>query len=89
MKERLGLIVQRALNSAFSSGYLQPVEPPPSIVLESPRIAAHGDYSTNLAMTMASKQKRPPKEIAGTIIEHVEDSEHLISRMEIAKLLDG
>jgi arginyl-tRNA synthetase len=84
MKERLELIIQQALNSAFASGHLQPVGNPISIALETPKILAHGDYSANVAMTMASDQKRPPREIAGIIIDHIEDSQRILSKMEIA-----
>jgi len=84
MKERLGPIVRQALESAITAGLLAPMEVPSSILLETPKIAAHGDYSTNVAMTMASSQKRAPREIAAIIVDHVEDDDHLISKMEIA-----
>ncbi|MDY6837939.1 MAG: arginine--tRNA ligase [Thermodesulfobacteriota bacterium] len=84
MKERLRPIVQQALESACAAGHLLPVGKGLSIPLETPKMATHGDYSTNIAMTMASEQKRPPREIAGIIVDHVEDTDHLISRMEVA-----
>jgi arginyl-tRNA synthetase len=83
MKERLGILLEQALGSAFSAGHLRS-ETLPSIVLETPRIAAHGDYSTNIAMTMAAGQKTAPQAIAKIIIDHIDDSEHLISKTEIA-----
>ncbi len=84
MKERLALIVQEALRSAFASSKLQPAELPDAIVLDIPKIAAHGDYSTNIAMVMAGTQKGPPREIAKIIIDHMGDSDHLISKTEVA-----
>ncbi len=84
MKERLGFLVQHALNSAITGGHLQPVDPPPSMVLEVPKIAAHGDFSTNVAMTMAASQKMGPREIARIIIDHIEDRDHLLSKAEVA-----
>jgi arginyl-tRNA synthetase len=80
MKEKLGLLVQQAVQSALAAGDLQPMEIPSSIVLETPKIAAHGDYSTNIAMTIASTQKKAPREIAGIIMDHIGDSERLVSR---------
>ncbi|MDY6954058.1 MAG: arginine--tRNA ligase [Thermodesulfobacteriota bacterium] len=84
MKERLRPIVQQALASASAAGDLLPVREGLSVLLETPKIAAHGDYSTNIAMTMASQQKKPPREIAGIIVDHVGDQDHLISKMEVA-----
>ncbi|MES0350318.1 MAG: arginine--tRNA ligase [Desulfobacteria bacterium] len=84
MKENLGLMVQRAITSAIAAGHLHSVDAPPSIEVDRPKIAAHGDYSMNIAMTMAASQKRAPRDIAGIIIDHVEDSDHLLSRMEVA-----
>jgi arginyl-tRNA synthetase len=84
MKEALGLMVQRALTSAFAAGHLRPVEVLPSIALETPKIASHGDYSTNIAMAMASHQERPPQEVANIIIDHIEDADHLVSKTEVA-----
>ncbi len=84
MKEKLGLLLHQALESALAAGHLRPMETPPSIALEIPKIATHGDYSTNIAMTMASSQKMAPRDIAGIIMEHIEDSDHMLSKMETA-----
>ena len=84
MKEALGLMVQRALTSAFAAGHLRPVEVLPSIALETPKIASHGDYSTNIAMAMASHQKRPSQEVADIIVDHIEDTDDLVSKTEVA-----
>jgi arginyl-tRNA synthetase len=84
MKERLRAILQHALESAHAAGHLLPVEKAWSFSVETPKMVAHGDYSTNLAMAMASQQKRSPREIAGIIVDHVEDADHLIGKIEIA-----
>ena len=84
MKEKLHRLLQQAYESAVSAGQLEPVDPAPSIVLEIPRAQAHGDYSTNLAMTMAASQKKAPRVIAQTLMNHMEDPAGLISRMEVA-----
>ena len=34
------------------------------VKLEHPALAEHGDFSTNLALTLAKKLRRPPMEIA-------------------------
>jgi arginyl-tRNA synthetase len=84
MKDKLGLMVQRAIESALASGQLRPVQALPAIGLETPKTPGHGDYSTNIAMAMASDQKRRPHEIAGIIIDHMGDSDHLLSKTEVA-----
>jgi arginyl-tRNA synthetase len=37
---------------------------------EVPRQAEHGDYATNVAMTLARTAKRPPRQIAEAIVRH-------------------
>jgi len=41
----------------------------PILALERPKVAAHGDVATNLAMQLAKQMKRPPNELAQTIID--------------------
>lgn len=84
MKETLGLIVRNALQSAFDEGDLGPGSIPDLVGFEIPKVAEHGDFSTNIAMIMASEQKRSPREIAGIIIGHIKDNDHVLSRIEVA-----
>ena len=49
-----------------------------------PNISLHGDYSTNVAMTLTKKLKRNPREIATEIINNLELDEKVISKVEIA-----
>ncbi len=84
MKDKLALLVQHAVKSALTAGHLHSVEPIPPIVMDIPKISAHGDYSTNIAMTIAASQKKAPRDIAGIIIGHIEDSERLLSKVEVA-----
>ncbi len=41
----------------------------PNIVLERPKVAAHGDIATNLAMQLAKPAKRNPRELAQQIVD--------------------
>ncbi|MBW1895517.1 MAG: arginine--tRNA ligase [Deltaproteobacteria bacterium] len=84
MKQTLHLLLKLACKSAVTAGQLQAVDPPPSIVLEIPKFQGQGDFSTNLAMTMAAAQKKAPRDIARIIMDHVEDTEQLLSKMEMA-----
>ncbi|UCD88287.1 MAG: arginine--tRNA ligase [Desulfobacterales bacterium] len=84
MKDKLSLLVQHAITSALTAGHLHSLEAIPPIVMDIPKISAHGDYSTNIAMTIAASQKKAPRDIAGIIIDHIEDSDRLLSKVEVA-----
>lgn len=49
----------------------------PTLTLERPKVAAHGDVATNLAMQLAKHVGRPPRELAQTIIDEVMADESL------------
>lgn len=49
----------------------------PTLTLERPKVAAHGDVATNLAMQLAKHVGRPPRELAQTIIDEVMANESL------------
>ena len=53
------------------------VEQTPDIVLERPRNAEHGDFASNVAMTLAKPLHRPPRQIA----------EELVRRIDVARTL--
>lgn len=55
-----------------------------NIELSIPRIADHGDYSTNLAMGLTRILKRSPKEIASQIIANLDDSDQILKEVRIA-----
>jgi arginyl-tRNA synthetase len=65
---------------ARALGAPEPVDP----VLERPRDPAHGDWATNLAMTLARPLKRKPREIADEIVRQLDLGRAGVSRMEIA-----
>ena len=48
-----------------------------------PRQAEHGDYATNVAMTLARPAKRPPRQIAEAIVQHFPAMPE-VARLEIA-----
>ena len=72
MKEKLIDLLTKSVNSLtddFDSS---------QIVIERPKLLAHGDFSTNIALTLAKSLKKPPREIAQLIIDHLDESEGLI-----------
>ncbi|MEH7883277.1 arginine--tRNA ligase [Bacillus sp. JJ1609] len=56
----------------------------PSVVLETPKEKAHGDYSTNMAMQLARVAKKAPRQIAEQLIENFDKSKASIEKIEIA-----
>jgi arginyl-tRNA synthetase len=52
--------------------------------LESPRDPSHGDVATNVAMRLAGKLKRKPREIAEEIASRVEFAPDVVSAVEVA-----
>ena len=56
-----------------------------SIILFSvPAQTDHGDFATNVAMTLTKKLKRNPKEIAQEIIDNLEYDETVLEKIQIA-----
>jgi arginyl-tRNA synthetase len=53
-------------------------------VLERPRDPAHGEWATNLAMTLARPLQRKPREIAQQLVDRLEVTSCGVSRVEIA-----
>ncbi len=59
------------------------IDTPAAPQIERTRDAAHGDFASNIAMTLAKTAKRAPREIAQTIIDAIPVDER-IERIEIA-----
>jgi len=59
----------------------------PTLVLERPKVAAHGDVATNLAMQLAKPIGKPPRELAQTICERLMQDpqvQDIIDHVEVA-----
>lgn len=51
--------------------------------LENPKFSGQGDFATNLAMVVAGKEKKKPREVAAQLVELISSSE-IIEKVEIA-----
>ena len=60
-----------------------PDAPAPSVALDRPKQAAHGDYATNVALALAKPARRNPRELAQAIVAALPPSP-LVDRTEIA-----
>jgi len=59
----------------------------PNVQLERPKVAAHGDAATNVAMQLAKPLKRNPRELAQSLVDallQMPETAALVSKAEIA-----
>ncbi|MGB6382338.1 MAG: arginine--tRNA ligase [Syntrophobacteria bacterium] len=54
------------------------------IQLEVPRVEAHGDFATNIALTLAKPNKCSPRDVAASFVEQLADGDGYFARVEIA-----
>ena len=77
MKEYLKERVESALKTIGVQNNVTPT-------FEKPRIAEHGDLTTNVAMVVAKRAGKPPRQLAQNIIEKLEVDSTLVDKVEIA-----
>ena len=82
MRARVSEIINSALERALADGSLSSHELPSVIVDRSKRVE-FGDYATNVAMLLASGEKRPPREIAESLSKMIE-ADDLVDKCEVA-----
>jgi len=83
MRKKLADLLHKTVAHCFEKGLLKEI-PLPEFVVEIPNNPEHGHYATNLPMTLASSQKRSPRDIASIIVEQFNDDEGLIEKLEVA-----
>jgi arginyl-tRNA synthetase len=69
--------LERAARDLGARGEIQ-------VLLERPREASHGDLATNLAMVLAKRLKRSPRDLAQALIEGVDLTAVYVAEAEIA-----
>ena len=79
MRESITEIISHSVQKSFPDESAMP-----SVFLETPKNKSHGDYATNIAMTLASKLKKNPREIAAKIIDNIDIGEGGIASCNIA-----
>lgn len=75
--------ITQAINSAIEAGDLPQAEVP-EFIIEVPSNKANGDYSSNAAMAGARAFKKAPRMIAESILSHIDLSDTLFEKAEIA-----
>jgi len=82
VKEHIQELLSQSLLHLQREGVLK-LEQEPVIHLERTRSTEHGEFATNLAMTLAKQSSMPPRELAQAIIDNLPNSRQ-IEKMEIA-----
>ncbi len=83
MREKLDRILRAALKKCIEEKQFLDTEVP-NYVIEIPNNPDHGHFATNLPMTLASSQKRPPRAIAEILAKHLNEDKSFIDKVEIA-----
>ena len=82
MIETAADILRKAINNCRKSGSIK-TEDVPDIMIEKPKRDGFGDYATNVAMLLASREGKPPRQIAELIANEIKPFVH-IKKVEIA-----
>ncbi|QTP53684.1 arginine--tRNA ligase [Billgrantia sulfidoxydans] len=82
MKETIISLLENALDTLKQQGTL-PADAAPTIKVDPTKDKAHGDYATNLALTLAKPAGRKPRELAEALIAALPASD-AVERVEIA-----
>ena len=82
MKEQIAQLIEAALDSLIADGTL-PADITPNIQVENTRDKAHGDFASNIALTLAKPARRNPRELAQQLCDALPASD-CIDKTEIA-----
>lgn len=82
MKTHLQLLISQALQGLQQQGQL-PADLVPQVHLERTRDRTHGDFASNIAMTLAKIARRKPPDLAEQIVAALPASDH-VARVEVA-----
>lgn len=82
-REQIIGLIRDALGRAVSSGLLPQVDAG-GIELERTRRREHGDWATNVALSIAGRVDKNPREVAEAIVASLEAPAEVISRVEVA-----
>lgn len=82
IRRQINTVIKTAIEKLKKSGFL-PQDLDANIIIEVPREEAHGDYSTNIAFLLAPKLRKSPREIAKTLIHHM-DFQDFCENVEVA-----
>lgn len=83
MKNRIVELLKKSIEECGNRGLMEAVQLP-FIEVEWTKDSAHGDYASNIAMVLASRLRRNPRQIADMICKQIDDGGQVIDKVEIA-----
>jgi arginyl-tRNA synthetase len=83
IKDRILEKLNRTLAQCGERDLFQ-IPPGFEVQLEVPRVEAHGDFATNLALNLAKPNRCSPRDIATSFVEQLADGDGLFAQVEIA-----
>ncbi|MGD0274583.1 MAG: arginine--tRNA ligase [Syntrophales bacterium] len=83
MKQQIIQFIEASIQRAEQKGSIDTIDLP-FIEVEVSRDAAHGDYASNVAMILAARLKRKPRDIAGILVDEMKGHDHIVEKVEIA-----
>jgi arginyl-tRNA synthetase len=83
MKQVVTALLENAIRSAVNDGLL-PAGAFSPIEVDWTKDAGHGDYASNAAMVLAKPVRKNPREIAGILLERIDDPGRILEKVEIA-----
>jgi len=84
MREKVRRLFVEAIERAVLAGALPDEARTVDFAVDSPRNPEHGDFAVNAAMVLAKTAKKPPREVAQVLLDHLRDDEALLASTEIA-----
>jgi arginyl-tRNA synthetase len=81
IEERLAALVRQALDASAVELGLE--GEPPEVELSVPKVKAHGDFATNVALALAGRAGRAPREVAEVVLGHLPPAP-FVERVEVA-----
>jgi len=81
-RDLVASLIQEGIQNAQDEGALPPF-PVPSVTIEHPRQAEHGDYASPVCLQLAAEAKMAPRAIASRVVKHLPDA-GFIGEVEIA-----
>src|SRR5690242_7761938 len=82
VSERLRQVIVATLEKCRDAGAFEGELPP--VAIERPKKAEHGDFATTVALALAKRAKKNPREVAGLLQTQLVDPDGLVASVEIA-----
>ena len=82
VSERLRQVLVATLEKCRQSGMFE--GDLPAIAIERPKKAEHGDYATTVALALAKRAKKNPREVAEAVRAQLVDPEGLVASSDVA-----